>query len=216
MKSSTSATKKPVKCAVVCISCRSVLNSTARCRPNCVHGAFIRLGCSMPTTASAGVLCSRAVGHHRKLCRLPLQPAFLAVGISDIRGIENALKLELGSQRLEFSPGSQVGWLGRVCTSSCRRRTQEPAAMDFAFDLRLQGTEQLQVVPVGKTSQVSLAVHWPHPASSATSCRPSARSPTRASPPTGRPRSSPPTWKKPCPAACPRPAVRTSTAAASG
>ncbi|KTC63955.1 hypothetical protein AO262_31235 [Pseudomonas fluorescens ABAC62] len=40
------------------------------------------------------------------------EPAFLAVGISDIRGIENALKLELGSQRLEFSPGSQVGWLG--------------------------------------------------------------------------------------------------------
>ncbi|WP_206217355.1 inner membrane CreD family protein, partial [Pseudomonas viridiflava] len=35
------------------------------------------------------------------------EPAFLAVGISDIRGIENALKLELGSQQLEFEPGSQ-------------------------------------------------------------------------------------------------------------
>ncbi|PMZ30473.1 cell envelope integrity protein CreD, partial [Pseudomonas sp. GW247-3R2A] len=37
---------------------------------------------------------------------------FLAVGISDIRGIENALKLELNDQRLDFVPGTQVGWLG--------------------------------------------------------------------------------------------------------
>ncbi len=55
------------------------------------------------------------------------------------------------------------------------------------FDLRLQGTEQLEVVPVGKTSQVSLASNWPHPSSSATSFRLSCvRSPTRASPPTGQ------------------------------
>lgn len=40
---------------------------------------------------------------------------FLAVGISDIRGIENALKLELNGDRLDFVPGSQVGWLGEGC-----------------------------------------------------------------------------------------------------
>ncbi|NWB64392.1 inner membrane CreD family protein, partial [Pseudomonas sp. F1002] len=41
--------------------------------------------------------------------------------------------------------------------------SQNPSPFDFAFDLRLQGTEQLQVVPVGKTSQVKLASNWPHP-----------------------------------------------------
>ena len=92
------------------------------------------------------------------------EPAFLAVGISDIRGIENALKLELGSQRLEFSPGTQVGWLGEgVHVALPEQDSKKPAVLDFAFDLRLQGTEQLQVVPVGKTSQVSLASNWPHP-----------------------------------------------------
>ncbi|MGY2232847.1 cell envelope integrity protein CreD [Pseudomonas tolaasii] len=92
------------------------------------------------------------------------EPAFLAVGISDIRGIENALKLELGGQRLEFSPGTQVGWLGEgVHVALPEQDSKKPAALDFAFDLRLQGTEQLQVVPVGKTSQVSLASNWPHP-----------------------------------------------------
>ncbi|WP_395610250.1 cell envelope integrity protein CreD [Pseudomonas sp. B22129] len=92
------------------------------------------------------------------------EPAYLAVGISDIRGIENALMLELGSQRLEFSPGTQVAWLGEgVHVALPELDSKKPAALDFAFDLRLQGTEQLQVVPVGKTSQVSLASNWPHP-----------------------------------------------------
>jgi len=89
---------------------------------------------------------------------------FLAVGISDIRGIENALKLELGSQRLEFAPGTQVGWLGEgVHVMLPAQDSKKPAPLDFAFDLRLQGTEQLQVVPVGKTSEVKLASNWPHP-----------------------------------------------------
>lgn len=92
------------------------------------------------------------------------EPGFLAVGISDIRGIENALKLKLGDQRLEFSPGSQVDWLGEgVHVMLPEQDSKKPAAVEFAFDLRLQGTEQLQVVPVGKTSQVSLASNWPHP-----------------------------------------------------
>lgn len=92
------------------------------------------------------------------------EPAFLAVGISDIRGIENALKLELGSQQLDFEPGSQVDWLGQgVHVALPVQDSKKPYVVDFAFDLRLQGTEQLQVVPVGKISQVSLASNWPHP-----------------------------------------------------
>ncbi|NVZ33354.1 cell envelope integrity protein CreD [Pseudomonas sp. A4002] len=91
-------------------------------------------------------------------------PAYLAVGISDIRGIENALKLELGSQQLAFSPGTQVAWLGEgVHVMLPEQDSQSPSPFDFAFDLRLQGTEQLQVVPVGKTSQVKLASNWSHP-----------------------------------------------------
>ena len=90
--------------------------------------------------------------------------AFLAVGISDIRGIENALKLELGSQRLEFAPGTQVSFLGAgVHVMLPTQDSKNPAPLDFAFDLRLQGTEQLQVLPVGKTSKVKLASNWPHP-----------------------------------------------------
>lgn len=89
---------------------------------------------------------------------------YLAVGISDIRGIENALQLELGSQRLDFVPGSQVGWLGEgVHVTLPALDGSKVTELPFAFDLRLQGTGQLQVTPVGKTSQVKLAANWPHP-----------------------------------------------------
>jgi len=145
------------------------------------------------------------------------EPAFLAVGISDIRGIENALKLELGSQQLEFEPGSQVDWLGEgVHVTLPEQDSKKPNVVDFAFDLRLQGTEQLQVVPVGKTSQVSLASNWPHP-SFIGNFLPAQREITDTGlPPTGRRRSSPPTSNKPSKPAWTNRAVMISTTAASG
>ncbi len=89
---------------------------------------------------------------------------FLAVGISDIRGIENALKLELNGQKLDFIPGSQVGWLGEgVHVTLPALETKQVTELAFGFDLKLQGTGQLQILPVGKTSNVSLNANWPHP-----------------------------------------------------
>lgn len=89
---------------------------------------------------------------------------FLAVGISDIRGIENALKLELDGQRLDFVPGSQVSFLGEgVHVMLPALDPGKATELAFGFDLRLQGTGQLQVIPVGRTSKVSLSANWPHP-----------------------------------------------------
>ncbi|SDS08474.1 inner membrane protein [Pseudomonas sp. Z003-0.4C(8344-21)] len=89
---------------------------------------------------------------------------FLAVGISDIRGIENALKLEVDGQRLDFVPGSEVGWIGEgVHVTLPALDTDKVTQLSFAFDLRLQGTGSLKVLPVGKTSSVSLKANWPHP-----------------------------------------------------
>jgi len=89
---------------------------------------------------------------------------YLAVGISDIRGIENALTLQLGERQLEFMPGTQVSWLGDgVHVTLPRVDGRQQQRLDFSFDLALQGTGQLQVIPVGKTSNVHLSADWPHP-----------------------------------------------------
>ena len=89
---------------------------------------------------------------------------FLSVGISDIRGIENALKLQLDDQQLDFVPGSRLQWLGEGVSASLPVLDGKLARqLNFAFDLKLQGTESLRVLPVGKSSTVQLSADWPHP-----------------------------------------------------
>lgn len=89
---------------------------------------------------------------------------FLSVGISDIRGIENALKLQLDDQALDFVPGSRLEWLGEGVSANLPMLDGKQATeLNFAFDLRLQGTGQLEITPVGKSSSVQLSADWPHP-----------------------------------------------------
>lgn len=89
---------------------------------------------------------------------------FLAVGISDIRGISNDLKLRLNGQTLSFAPGTHDSRFGDgVHVALPALDSQGGQVLDFAFDLKLQGTEQLDVVPVGRDSRVSLKSDWPHP-----------------------------------------------------
>lgn len=88
---------------------------------------------------------------------------FLAVGISDVRGIENA-QLDLNGEKLELVPGTDVPLLGEgIRFMLSPENGAQKKKLSFAFDLRLQGTGQLQVTPVGKSSRVDLHADWPHP-----------------------------------------------------
>lgn len=89
---------------------------------------------------------------------------FLAVGISDIRGISNDLQLRLNGQTLSFAPGTGDSHFGAgVHAPLPALDGQGGQTLEFAFDLKLQGTEQLGVVPVGRDSRVSLKSDWSHP-----------------------------------------------------
>ncbi|MGH8355082.1 MAG: cell envelope integrity protein CreD [Pseudomonas sp.] len=92
------------------------------------------------------------------------EPAFLAVGISDIRGIKNGLKLRLNGQRLSFAPGSGDPLFGAGVHAPLPPLDSLAAqSLEFAFELKLQGTAQLGVTPVGRDSRVELRADWPHP-----------------------------------------------------
>lgn len=89
---------------------------------------------------------------------------FLAVGISDVRGIENSLKLTLNDQEKDFVPGTDVPLLGEGVSAALPMETGvDEKRLNFAFNIRLQGTGQFQVTPVGKSSVVNLVANWPHP-----------------------------------------------------
>jgi inner membrane protein len=88
----------------------------------------------------------------------------LALGISDIRGIGNALELTWNGDQVVFQPGTATP----VLTSGVHAAL--PAAditsarrMSYDIGLSLQGTGNFQVTPMGRESRVLLASNWPHP-----------------------------------------------------
>jgi inner membrane protein len=89
---------------------------------------------------------------------------FLSVGISDIRGISNDLQLRFNGTNLSFAPGSAEERFGAgVHAPLPALDSQGGQTLEFAFDLKLQGTEQLSITPVGRDSRVELSSAWPHP-----------------------------------------------------
>lgn len=89
---------------------------------------------------------------------------FIALGISDIRGIETGLKLRMNNETLKFAPGSQVKFLGDGVHATLPLLIGKTAMqIPFTFDLCLQGTGQFDITPVGRESNVTLTSDWPHP-----------------------------------------------------
>lgn len=91
------------------------------------------------------------------------QPS-LVLGVSDIRGIESAPQLKIDNTNYRFEPGTQIKQLGdgiraKLAIGVSDQRIQLP----FEFQLKLQGTQSLNFVPVGADSTVSLKSDWPHP-----------------------------------------------------
>jgi len=97
--------------------------------------------------------------------------AYLSIGISDVRGINNDIKASFKSiseeplQNLIFEPSSQVSGLGSGIHAPLPDVTMDGKAQAFAvsINLNLQGTSRLQLTPIGRETTVLLESNWPHP-----------------------------------------------------
>ncbi|PIS13440.1 MAG: cell envelope integrity protein CreD [Candidatus Tagabacteria bacterium CG09_land_8_20_14_0_10_41_14] len=126
--------------------------------------------------------------------------AFISVGVSDARGIENELKLNWNNTEIEFKPGVQSNDVIRSVGNNYEAIPYEgnrletktlsvpsqiimdieqssgisaplPASIrnknadgyDFSFKLNLNGSRDLQFIPVGRTTEVSLKSNWDKP-----------------------------------------------------
>lgn len=116
---------------------------------NRVHGSFL-------------VPASYGIGEDLESYRFE-QP-FLAVGISDVRGIQNVPKLAFGGQALDFAAGSGDRLLGDgLHVALPLHASTAEQRFDYSFDLNLLGSSRLAVAPVGRESRVNLVADWPHP-----------------------------------------------------
>lgn len=88
----------------------------------------------------------------------------LALGISDIRGIDSALELRVDDERVRFEPGTTTPVLAAgVHAKLPALDGASPRRLRYAIALSLRGTGEFRVTPVGRESRVRLSSSWPHP-----------------------------------------------------
>ncbi len=89
--------------------------------------------------------------------------AFLSVGISDMKGIREAVAIDLAGKGLTVSPGSRLeAALGQGLSAAS---PLDPQARDLPFraTLDLQGSESIRFLPLGKVTTVALSSGWGTP-----------------------------------------------------
>ncbi|MFZ6770277.1 cell envelope integrity protein CreD [Undibacterium sp. Di26W] len=89
---------------------------------------------------------------------------YVAIGLSDTRGLQNFPKLQWGEQSFEFRQGSKLNAFQRGIHARLDGMQMASAGqVKFKMDLILDGVERLSFAPIAKNNQVTLSSSWPHP-----------------------------------------------------
>jgi inner membrane protein len=89
---------------------------------------------------------------------------FIAVGVSDIRGIESPLAATVDEAPTKLLPGTGTGLLHDGVHVAVPSVGPDSAAhVQLAIALPLLGMSDFHVIPVGRETQVDLKSDWPHP-----------------------------------------------------
>lgn len=89
--------------------------------------------------------------------------AVLVVGISDLRGANQALSVRWGDQTLPLEPAPQQGSVGSAVQARLPRTPFGDDTMTFEFGLNLHGSRSLDFAPFGMQTQVKLTSTFPDP-----------------------------------------------------
>ena len=91
--------------------------------------------------------------------------AFVHINISDVKGLNEELKLQWNNQLHTMSPeaveGTAVG--GGLNSPLNLNSIEDVKHIDFGADIILNGSEELLFTPVGKSTSVDMSAKWPHP-----------------------------------------------------
>jgi inner membrane protein len=93
-----------------------------------------------------------------------IQPAYIAIGISDPRGISGQPEFTWNSRTLNFEQGSNVRVLGNgvhVVVGQLNDVIEQNIA--FEFKLNLRGMEKYNYVPIAENNVINLQSSWQHP-----------------------------------------------------
>tara|TARA_B110000261_G_scaffold141600_1_gene162378 strand:+ start:649 stop:2016 length:1368 start_codon:yes stop_codon:yes gene_type:complete len=92
------------------------------------------------------------------------EEAYVALGLSDLRGIQEEVALHWGNDIYGFKPGVESD---EVIQKGISTRILIPPSSnepwDFSLDLSINGSTSLSMVPLGKATHVELKSSWPSP-----------------------------------------------------
>jgi inner membrane protein len=89
--------------------------------------------------------------------------AWLCLGITDMRGIREKIVLTFNGVDYAANPGLKTTDLAGAGVSTLVKPLSAQEANSFSFDLNLNGSEQISLIPVGETNTVRLTSPWPSP-----------------------------------------------------
>ncbi len=89
--------------------------------------------------------------------------AYFSLGVSDMRGIKNLPELLINHKAYPVEPGvADTDLFASGIT--IKTGTLDPKQnMDFEIELVLNGSEDLSIEPLGKTTEVTISSDWAHP-----------------------------------------------------
>ena len=89
------------------------------------------------------------------------QEAFIALGITDMRGVKDEVLINWSDTTLTFGSGMLEASVLAPAGISTPVMANEPN--EFSFNLGLDGNDELMFIPVGKTTRIDLSSSWPSP-----------------------------------------------------
>lgn len=90
------------------------------------------------------------------------QDAYITVGVTDNRGIRDEVNLTINQNKLNIEPGLKDTDLFKTGISA-NLHLKNPESLTFNVNLQLLGSQSIQFVPLGKTTNVSIKSTWKDP-----------------------------------------------------
>ncbi|MGD9872704.1 MAG: cell envelope integrity protein CreD [Kiritimatiellia bacterium] len=91
------------------------------------------------------------------------QKAIISMGISDLKGVKSAVKMNLSDVDLNMNPGMETSDLFDTGVSSRLSVNPELKNLSFSASLNLNGSTLLSFAPVGRETTAALSSPWPDP-----------------------------------------------------
>jgi inner membrane protein len=96
--------------------------------------------------------------------RLDFENAFLNVGISDIKGLSDFIKIDLGTQQITLEPNTKnTGIFENGVTKKINYSLLKTQTISFKTVFTIKGAGELQFIPIAKQTKANIKSDWSSP-----------------------------------------------------